>query len=370
MVSIGIDLGTTYSCVAIIENGRPVAIHNDDGRNTLPSVVAFSDEETLVGNSALDSSTDMANILYGGQDFDSRIMKFVIDEFNKSSPDYDIYKKPRLLKRLRTECREAKESLSFSNNPANVHLDINDDLEMNVRLTKEKFHELCSDLFEKAMILVDRALNMAQLSPEKIGHVILVGGSTRIPQIKQNINNKFRNSKIQFDINPDEAIAHGAAIVANDKNVYPSKILMHGHSISAQFPVSNFDRSAPRQTRVISVEKEDSPKSLFSSSSSFLPTSFFPNSSQQENVSYATTSVDDPMLRQRVSVGDRCICNGHPCTVRFIGYLKGHASIYAGVEFDDKVGEGTGEFEGETVFCTPNGYAGFVILSGLKVFRT
>ncbi|PAV60072.1 hypothetical protein WR25_19558 [Diploscapter pachys] len=215
MVYIGIDLGTTYSCVAIVENGRPVAIHNDDGRNTLPSVVAFGDIEILVGNPALKCDTDMANILYGGQDFDSRIMKFVIDEFNKSSPDYDVYKRPRLLKRLRIECREAKESLSFSNNTVNIHLDINDDLEINVILAKEKFNELCSDLFERAMMFVDRALNMAKLSPEKIDYVILVGGSTRIPQIEQNIRNKFRNSKIQFDINPDEAIALGAAIIAD-----------------------------------------------------------------------------------------------------------------------------------------------------------
>ncbi|PAV60479.1 hypothetical protein WR25_10604 [Diploscapter pachys] len=193
MVCIGIDLGTTYSCFAIVENGRPVAIHNEDGRNTLPSVVAFSDGEILVGNPALDCKTDMTNILYG----------------------YDIYKKPKLLKRLRIECQKAKESLSFSNKPVDVHLDINDEYEIHVKLTKEKFNGLCSDLFEKAMIFVDRALNMAKLSPEKIDNVILVGGSTRIPQIEQNIRNKFRNSKIQFDINPDEAIAHGAAIVAN-----------------------------------------------------------------------------------------------------------------------------------------------------------
>ena len=64
----------------------------------------------------------MKNI--GGQDFDSRIMKYVIDEFTKSSPNYDIYKKPKLLKRLRIECRKAKESLSFSSNSVNVHVRI------------------------------------------------------------------------------------------------------------------------------------------------------------------------------------------------------------------------------------------------------
>lgn len=57
----------------------------------------------------------------GGQDFDSRIMKYVIEEFRENS-DYDIYKKPKLVKRLRTECRNAKEVLSFSDNPVNIHV--------------------------------------------------------------------------------------------------------------------------------------------------------------------------------------------------------------------------------------------------------
>ncbi|PAV62031.1 hypothetical protein WR25_00549 [Diploscapter pachys] len=66
MVYIGIDLGTTYSCVAIVENGRPVAIHNDDGRRTVPSVVAFTDKEILVGNTALEYTSDFSRVLYGG----------------------------------------------------------------------------------------------------------------------------------------------------------------------------------------------------------------------------------------------------------------------------------------------------------------
>ncbi|PAV76915.1 hypothetical protein WR25_23671 [Diploscapter pachys] len=65
MVYIGIDLGTTYSCVAIVEDGRPVALHNDyNGRNILPSVVAVSDDEILVGNPALNCNTELSNVLY------------------------------------------------------------------------------------------------------------------------------------------------------------------------------------------------------------------------------------------------------------------------------------------------------------------
>ncbi|PAV74054.1 hypothetical protein WR25_27109 [Diploscapter pachys] len=249
MVYIGIDLGTTYSCVAIIENGRPVAIHNDDGRNTLPSVVAFDDDEILVGNPALDCNTDMTNILYVPAMFHpdqtaatkkaielaGLKLKYLLQEptaaaiaYNEKKRlgnskllvfdfggGYDIYKKPKLLKRLRIECRKAKESLSFSNKPINVHLDINDDYEINVKLTKEKLNELCSDLIRKSINYTDRALNMAKLSANNIDNVILVGGSTRIPEVQQKMASKFGKDKLKFDINPDEAVAYGAAIVAN-----------------------------------------------------------------------------------------------------------------------------------------------------------
>ncbi|PAV62470.1 hypothetical protein WR25_08589 [Diploscapter pachys] len=151
------DKATTVKCPALICHGK-------SGKYIIPSVVAFCDDEILVGNPALDCNTDTANILYGGQDFDSRIMKFVIDEFKKSS-NYDIYKKPKLLKRLRIECRKAKESLSFMKNSVNIH--------------------------------------------------ILVGGSTRIPEVQQKMADKFGKDKLKFDINPDEAVAYGAAIVAN-----------------------------------------------------------------------------------------------------------------------------------------------------------
>ena len=81
MVHIGIDLGTTYSCVAIVENGKPCAIHNSDGKfvsiaywliiinigkYTVPSVVAFTDKEILVGNTALEYTSDLSRVLYGG----------------------------------------------------------------------------------------------------------------------------------------------------------------------------------------------------------------------------------------------------------------------------------------------------------------
>ncbi|PAV88372.1 hypothetical protein WR25_05969 [Diploscapter pachys] len=289
MVYIGIDLGTTYSCVSVVENGRSVSIQSDDGKFIIPSVVAYCDTEILVGNPALTAATDRvvgyvlnagqrnekflrpeevsaeilkklktiaksylperevtgavvtvpaffnndqinatkraiqmagldlkylleeptaAAIAYynkmkiadstimvfdfgggtldvsiaeiknekpdvksvcgdahlGGQDFDERIMKYVIEEFKKSN-NYDMSRQPKLMRRLRRACKKAKESLSFQMESWNVN--------------------------------------------------ILVGGSTRIPKIQELLSHKFGQTKLRYNANPEEAIAHGAAIIAD-----------------------------------------------------------------------------------------------------------------------------------------------------------
>ncbi|PAV62949.1 hypothetical protein WR25_03852 [Diploscapter pachys] len=286
MVYIGIDLGTTCSCVSVIEDGRPVSILSDDGKFTIPSAVAYCDTEILVGNPALTAITDISNVLYGqenerflrpeevsaeilkklkttaerylsekevtgavvtvpaffnndqidatkraiqmagldlkylleeptaaaiayynkmkitdstimvfdwgggtldisiaeikngkldvksvcsdahlgGQDFDERIMKYVIEEIKKSL-NYDISQQPNLMKQLRRECKEAKESLSSQMESCSVK--------------------------------------------------ILVGGSTRIPKIQELLSHKFGQTRLRYDANPEVVVAHGAAIIAD-----------------------------------------------------------------------------------------------------------------------------------------------------------
>ncbi|PAV90944.1 hypothetical protein WR25_12927 [Diploscapter pachys] len=326
MVYIGIDLGTTYSCISVIEDGKPVSIQSDDGKPIIPSVVAYCGTEILVGNPALTADTDISNVLYdskrligynvlngaflpdeesflsfrvetrngvigyvlnagqqnekflrpeevsaeilkklkmiaerhlaekkitgavvtvpaffnleqinatkravqmagldlkylleeptaaaiayynkmrmtdstimvfdfgggtldisiaeikdgkfdvksvcgdahlGGQDFDERIMKYVIEEIKKLN-NYDISQQPNLMKQLQRACKEAKESLSFQMESWNIN--------------------------------------------------ILVGGSTRIPKIQELLSNKFGQTRLRYDANPEVAVAHGAAIIAN-----------------------------------------------------------------------------------------------------------------------------------------------------------
>ncbi|PAV56321.1 hypothetical protein WR25_19419 isoform A [Diploscapter pachys] len=387
MVYIGIDLGTTYSCVAIFDNGRPITLFNDDGKHTVPSIVAYGEEEILVGNPALIYNTDLSNILYdskrligwgivhdlplaedrqlwtfnvdtrnkiagyilhkgtprekfvtpeevsaeilkklkltaetylgqevrdvvvtipaffqaeqiaatkravelaglnlrclleepsaaaiaynkkrklddssilifdfgggtldisildikngnlsvkavsgdahlGGQDLDSKIMRYVIDTFAKSF-NFDICDRPRLIKRLRTECRKAKESLSSVNGPINIHMDIKDELEVNVELTRERFQELCHENFQRTIYYVLRAISSAGLKVTQIDHVILVGGSTKIPLVQKLLGERFGEGKLKFDINPNEAVAHGAAILAHTLQKYESMPLIN-----------------------------------------------------------------------------------------------------------------------------------------------
>ena len=111
-------------------------------------------------------------------------------------------------------------------------MDIDNEREVNVELTKVKLNELCNELFNKSMELVDKGLNTAQISSEQLDHVvilnfmfdnqikspslqILVGGSTRIPKIQELLSHKFGQTKLRYNANPEEAVAHGAAIIAD-----------------------------------------------------------------------------------------------------------------------------------------------------------
>ncbi|PAV73480.1 hypothetical protein WR25_26646 [Diploscapter pachys] len=150
----------------------------------------------------------------GGQDFDEKIMKYVIEKIKKSF-NHDMLQQPTLMKRLRQVCKKAKESLSLQMESYNLNLDIDDDTIVNVKISQSNFNQLCDDLFDRAMRMVELALRTAQISAEQIDNVILVGGSTRILKIQELLSDKFGQTKLRYNANPDEAVAHGAAIIAN-----------------------------------------------------------------------------------------------------------------------------------------------------------
>jgi len=160
----------------------------------------------------------------GGEDFDQRLVEHFKHEFLRKYKK-DISSNPRALRRLRTACERAKRTLSNSAQ-ANIEVDsLHEGLDFYTTITRARFEDLCSDLFRQTMEPVERALRDAKLDKSQINEVVLVGGSTRIPRIQKMLSEFMGGRELNRSINPDEAVAHGAAVQAavltgvNDKAV-------------------------------------------------------------------------------------------------------------------------------------------------------
>jgi len=346
---IGIDLGTTNSCVAVMEGGEPVVIPNAEGNRTTPSVVAFSKTgERLVGQVAkrqaitnpdrtvssikrdmgtdkkmkvddkdytppeisamilqkikqdaesylgekvtqavitvpayfsdsqrqatkdagriaglevlriineptaaalaygLDKETDQKIMVYdlgggtfdvsileigdgvfevlatsgnnrlGGDDFDQRVITFLVDEFKKEN-GIDLKNDKMAIQRLKEAAEKAKIELSgvatTNINLPFITADANGPKHLDVTLSRAKFEEIISDLVEATVGPTTQALNDAGLTPDKVDKILLVGGSTRIPFVQETVK-KITGKEPYKGINPDECVAIGAAIQA------------------------------------------------------------------------------------------------------------------------------------------------------------
>lgn len=149
----------------------------------------------------------------GGEDFDARLVRHFMDEFKRKNKK-DISKNPRALRRLRTACERAKRTLSSTAQTA-IEIDsLCEGLDFYTTITRARFEELNMDLFKKCMDPVEKVLRDAKTDKSKIDEVVLVGGSTRIPKIQQMLSDFFNGKELNKTINPDEAVAYGAAVQA------------------------------------------------------------------------------------------------------------------------------------------------------------
>jgi heat shock protein 1/8 len=153
----------------------------------------------------------------GGEDFDSRMVGHFIEEFKRKHKK-DISTNKRALKRLRTACERAKRTLSSSAN-ANIEIDsLYEGIDFYTQISRAKFESLCEDLFRGCLDPVERVLRDAKIDKSKVDEVVLVGGSTRIPKVQKMLSDFFNGKELNKSINPDEAVAYGAAIQASILN--------------------------------------------------------------------------------------------------------------------------------------------------------
>lgn len=149
----------------------------------------------------------------GGEDFDNRLVNHFVAEFKRKNKK-DISGNARALRRLRTACERAKRTLS-STTQTTIEIDsLYEGIDFYATITRARFEELNMDLFRKCMEPVEKCLRDAKIDKSQVDEVVLVGGSTRIPKVQSLLQDFFNGKELCKSINPDEAVAYGAAVQA------------------------------------------------------------------------------------------------------------------------------------------------------------
>merc|ERR1712100_500137 len=149
----------------------------------------------------------------GGEDFDNRLVNHFTQEFKRKYKK-DMSSNPRAMRRLRTACERAKRNLSSSAN-ASIEVDsLFEGHDFYSSITRARFEDLCADLFRATLEPVEKVLKDSKIDKGPVHEVVMVGGSTRIPKVNELVSQFFNGKEPCRSINPDEAVAYGAAVQA------------------------------------------------------------------------------------------------------------------------------------------------------------
>merc|ERR1712196_344965 len=150
----------------------------------------------------------------GGEDFDNRMVHYLVQEFKRKHRGKDPSVNARALRRLRTAAERAKRTLSTAHS-ASIEIDaFFEGVDFFTSVTRARFEELNMDLFRKCMDPVEKVLRDSKIAKNRVHEIVLVGGSTRIPKVQSMLKDFFNGKEPCREINPDEAVAYGAAVQA------------------------------------------------------------------------------------------------------------------------------------------------------------
>lgn len=192
----------------------------------------------------------------GGEDFDNRLVDYCVKEFNNKNK-VDVTTNEKSMRRLRTECENAKRQLSTTLKTSLQVPALFNGVDFELDLTRSKLEDLCNDLFRKCLGPVETALQVAKLDKGSINDIVLVGGSTRIPKVKELLSSFFGGKKLCESINPDEAVAYGATVYAaklsGNKDEVCTNIVLHDVTpLSLGVEVGGYktEKLIPRATKI------------------------------------------------------------------------------------------------------------------------
>jgi L1 cell adhesion molecule like protein len=149
----------------------------------------------------------------GGSDFDNILVDYFMKDFKRKNK-MDIGDNKKSLRRLRTSAEKAKRTLSSSTS-AHIEIDsLYDGIDYSTTITRAKFENLCMNIINRCLDPINRVLSDAKISKDQVDEIVLVGGTTRIPKIQELLSKYFNNKKLCQSVNPDEAVAYGAAVQA------------------------------------------------------------------------------------------------------------------------------------------------------------
>jgi L1 cell adhesion molecule like protein len=168
-----------------------------------------NDDEKIFEVKSTDGDTHL-----GGQDFDQILYELAREKFYNENEQKDFEGSASAKVRVKKKCEEAKKLLSEQEQTTIKIEKLYMGANLEITFTKKQFEDDCKSLFDKCLKTVDNALRLANLKEKDINDVVLIGGSTRIPYIKNMIQNKFKQCNVHFTINPDEAVSIGAAYCA------------------------------------------------------------------------------------------------------------------------------------------------------------